>query len=471
MDISELDVESDMRRAEGNTWAPESGREMSVETGNTGGVSTTAVMDFSSMEMELALGEVVTMGPLSLEENYLNEVSSAPPMPDPFMLCNLHDESEADSFGRKSYFFDEQESKSRILKVFCSFLHDKPLYISLLAERPKGEDLIKAVLMQALAREREQKGFTTNEKSYRLFMSDGEGHPEIAVNHTMGLDDFDCFCIQAKPIAHLDFHNRPGLYPSTASDIRLQVHVVCMVENKVYHHECIAPADMLAERLEPLITRLLPNNPIVRSSLRICYGNTWLRTSDECDFGPGVGGNTGRVGEHTMLSLYRCGVREVKLGTGSARTVMPTEAEGVECTEISLDDAKTTQNIPVVQVTENGTLQHGVLRIVGEFIVSVQKQTKQRTARRICDIEEVEIDDNKMNIIYKRRSRLEADTYRFVSPQQCLEISTKLKLLVSELNRREEASRWGVFSWLRKLVVRGKTEKLGDGGSSQKKKE
>eukprot|EP00796_Vickermania_ingenoplastis_P002199 gene2199-1366_t len=449
VDVSGLDLEADMVRAETRTWATEIDRELSLGSGALNVVGApVGGLQLDPSYIDMGPGEIITFSPDTLEENFLRQLRSAPAIPSPFDLCTIHDPSEVRITGRESYFFDEEESNGpKILKVFAQFVRQEPVYISLKAATPhRGIDLIKAVLLQVLAREIQSHGFTNNEKAYNLYIADGMGNSEVSMNPGAPIGNFDCFAIQPKPIARVGTQElATGMQPSTASDIRLTVRVHDAVAKKVYTHECIAPADMVAGRLEPMIARLLPNNRIMRNSIRIYCCDAWVRPWETCDLGPGIGASTGTIGEHTMLSLYRCGVRTVEVQTTGGRVVNPNDAgtrDDVKDVQMSLTGAKATHKVEVVRIDANSTRQPRILIVTAEELITSRYGgvgfPVNNKVRKIADIEKLTIDSPRRTIRFEYkhpwRTPPEVDVFEFTSANKCMGVYKKLTILREQMS-------------------------------------
>lgn len=459
VDTTGIDVAADVSRAEyrrsGSEWQQELAPSSSL-------LRTQPGIGANDSDAGVA-GEVIVLSPLTLKETFFRNTESAIPMKDPMDLCTVHQEgtTHATQSMNDLFFDDDLESSQEaqpapILRVFCDFLQEAPVHILLKAPHPNGEDVVKAILLQVLARAREAMGYSSNPTYYQLFMADSDGNSEMPINLFMPIQHFDCFCIKPLIIAKLVGFQRHGLLPSTSTDILLIVHVQHLTQCKVYHHSCIAPADMLADRLEAMISTSLPNNPVVKGSLRICYGHLELKTTDSFDMGPGIGPISARIGDRTILSLYRCGVREVSVRTEYIKEdPVSFDEEELPDVEMTMDEAKkVVLQLPVTLVMANGARLQRLLVSTSSSLITIRVglSDNKKTVRSIYDIDEVTSTLHKpsLQISYKY-GKEEPEIFEFASINACAKMLKKIKLLMEdkEINQTKKPH-WfqRIFHWL-----------------------
>lgn len=260
-------------------------------------------------------GEVLVLSPNTLQERFVERMKSAPFMPNPFDLCTVHDPVDGEQAVLKGSFF-EKESK-HVLKVFFPCVQNAPVYFSLHTENHRkttGAQVLTALLSQALRHERESMGFSSDETRYELFVTDSEGNKLKRLRLEDPILEKTTFTVQLKyPKDPLSKNQRKGLLPMPESDICFFVYVQFESLGTASVYKCVFPAEILTRTLEIMIRRQLPAISISPGSLRIIYRNEKLPPSARVDLGPGVGGATGPLADHTVLTLYRCGVKEVEV--------------------------------------------------------------------------------------------------------------------------------------------------------------
>lgn len=260
-------------------------------------------------------GEVLVLSPNTLQEAFVERMKSAPFIPNPFDLCTVHDPADGEQAVHKGSFF-EKENK-HVLKVFFPCVQNAPVYFSLHTENPRkstGTQVLTALLSHALRRERESMGFSSDETRYELFVTDSEGNKLKRLRLEDPILEKTTFNVQLKnPKDKFSKTERKGLLPMPESDICFFVFVQFESLGTASVYKCVFPAEILTRTLEIMIKRQLPALSITQGSLRIIYRNEKLPPSAWVDLGPGVGGATGPLAEHTVLTLYRCGVKEVEV--------------------------------------------------------------------------------------------------------------------------------------------------------------
>lgn len=259
--------------------------------------------------------EVLVLSPNSMKESVLDRIRSAPSIPNPFDFCTVYDASEGEEAMGQTYFFEEEAN--RVLKVFFPCLRVDPVYFllhSVPSCRATGGDVLKALLYQVFRRKREEFFFSSDVTLYDLYVSNSKGDPIEKVELNSCIQKHNEFCVFPGDVKSVILLNQgKELPPIPHDDIRLTVHVFYPSYYEGDEYECVAPADMRTEDLEKFITRVLPNIDIIPGSLGILYRGTVLNPKEEIDLGVGVGSRAGPLGFQTLLTLYRCGLREVEV--------------------------------------------------------------------------------------------------------------------------------------------------------------
>lgn len=273
--------------------------------------------------------EVVVLSPTSLQEAFHERMKAAPVLPNPFDLCQVYDTSEGEEAMKKTFFIGEDSN--HVLKAFFRDIHSSPVYFLLRqvpSSKATGRDVVKAVIRHAFRRSREVFGYSSDETQYQLFSanSEGEWKTELELQDPIGDIRFFSVFPFGPRISH-PIDAAPGLLPTTAFDIRLSVRVRDVCSNKIWVYDCVVPADMLAAGLEGMIRSLLPGLIFEDGTFRIVYGDSEYLPWEEADFSAWMGYGTGTIGQQTVLTLYRCGVRYVEID-GTAAQSNPIERKG-----------------------------------------------------------------------------------------------------------------------------------------------
>lgn len=433
VDVTGLDIDVDISHAGGGPWLGDMEQESRIES------SLSQQSPLSNNGTSSGEGDVIITSPNTLQYLFEERVACPPKMRNPMDLCTIHSGISTQRSARSRYFQEEESSATEsVLCVFALFLRPEPVYLSLACPEPRGVDVMRAVLLHALTIERQLRGYSSDPFFYKLHIADQMGNFNYPLSSRAPIRDFDCFGIEPTPGAQMVGYDRGGLQQFPASDIRLTVRIFCTVSRKTYDHQCIAPADLLVGKLELMIARLLPNNPIVRKSLKIVCGKLLFSPSEVVNLGPGLGGGTGKLEDHTVLTLFRCGIREVQVLSEAESVVAKEDLETPSQIQTSLIESHTTQ-VQVTHVNHEGDREPALLSLMAENMTIIGPTVQRR--KRFSEIRSLQYFPEKkaIEIIYPRGSFSSSDRIELGSADICSAVYARLELQLTELENQPAA--------------------------------